>query len=504
MKIESSVNSGSTGSASVGSGAANVGTSSSSGSGLSGDKAVKNPDKPVASVSAPAPAPAPTVTIPPVHTSTTESGLFQAPPRVSNTDNARVNIRLECLDSKTTQASQGSASAENKPEGKPVGKSMEKSEGMREGVREEKSALKPEGKPISPSVASALNGNHASTNSTGSTAGGAGNINVNITRTTATYGSVGVAVDASVRVTVVVNDEKASLPSPVTYATSYPPKGKALSTKPLMSDKDRRLSDSKSQNNNDNGDDVSVTYATSYPKPVRPSVNVNRANRQRQSNYLKSGSNTGKSDSVDRDDEIVDDDGMEEEEDTDWVINPLFEKKRSSSSGSRGSFGSGQSNNLNISPTSFPASKISPKVLSPKVQRSTTPNCTIQPDFNRSKKAWEDLKETLIEKNSPRANSVSVPGHSNHSNEDMKTKPTNFTNDGGHSSGTSLPSSSRGHQTPDVGTNDTNVRVNNCLETDYDDDVDVEEIEEDDVVVLDMREGDENDHSIEEDEEGTP
>ena len=121
---------------------------------------------------------------------------------------------------------------------------------------------------------------------------------------------------------------------------------------------------------------------------------------------------------------IVDDDedGNEEDDDTDWVINPLFEKKTSSTNyQNRGSFGSGQNshsdnnnnNNNNISPSSLQqaSSKISPKVLSPKMQRSSTPNCTTQPDFNRSKKAWEDLKETLIEKNSPRAaSSGSVVG----------------------------------------------------------------------------------------------
>ena len=120
---------------------------------------------------------------------------------------------------------------------------------------------------------------------------------------------------------------------------------------------------------------------------------------------------------------IVDDDedGNEEDDDTDWVINPLFEKKTSSTNyQNRGSFGSGQNshsdnnnNNNNISPSSLQqaSSKISPKVLSPKMQRSSTPNSTTQPDFNRSKKAWEDLKETLIEKNSPRAaSSGSVVG----------------------------------------------------------------------------------------------
>ena len=52
------------------------------------------------------------------------------------------------------------------------------------------------------------------------------------------------------------------------------------------------------------------------------------------------------------------------------------------------------------------------------------------------------------------------------------------------------------------------TRVNSRLDVDYDDDEDddddVEEIEEDDVVVLEMHEREGDDHSIEEEEEGTP
>ena len=275
MKVEGSAGSSSTASTSAGSSnAASVGASSSGG-GSSGDKAAKIPDQP--------PAPAPAATIPPAttSTSTTEGGLFQAPPRAPKTDNVRMNIRLECLDSKTNHSSHGStSSAEIKPtevkpmearatEVKTAGKPTEKPDGAREGKTDVKSEGT-EGKSISPPVASGVTASNASTSSQGSSVGGAGNVQINITRTTATYGSAGVAVDVPMRATVVVklvNEENASsVSSPVTYATSYPPKtnANAHSPKPLMSEKDRRLSDGNSNNDDDN---VSVTYATSYPKP---------------------------------------------------------------------------------------------------------------------------------------------------------------------------------------------------------------------------------------------